>query len=231
MWYAVSLLTHRPDLLVVATHGDGIEAPADLICAVPAEETAIKDADLLAQRIKLNGEGEQTCANEIRNAPILGVPDDSKELVDASAPDRSNNAELGEMRADGVANRRQLANEQVSHAMQDEATGIDRSTMASMVRSLARAGLLQRRRTSRDARAYAVKLTTEGERQLRAAQPTARVVDERILDALPAKVREHFVDSLVRIIAALQPADARPRAARKAGASDGPADGRKPTRT
>ena len=44
-------------------------------------------------------------------------------------------------------------------------------------------GLLQRRRTKEDARAYAVKLTDEGWRVLKAADPLARKVDERILAA------------------------------------------------
>ncbi len=42
-------------------------------------------------------------------------------------------------------------------------------------------GLLQRRRTKEDARAYAVKLTDEGWRTLKAADPVARRVDDKIL--------------------------------------------------
>lgn len=40
-------------------------------------------------------------------------------------------------------------------------TGIDRSTLADIVRRLQRKGLLQRRRALEDARAYAVRLTDE----------------------------------------------------------------------
>jgi DNA-binding MarR family transcriptional regulator len=40
-----------------------------------------------------------------------------------------------------------------------EKTGIDRSTLADIVRRLVERGLLQRRRTRRDARMYAVRLT------------------------------------------------------------------------
>ncbi len=43
-----------------------------------------------------------------------------------------------------------------------ERTGIDRSTLADIVPRLSKKGLLQRRRTREDARAYAVKLTDEG---------------------------------------------------------------------
>ena len=67
-----------------------------------------------------------------------------------------------------------------------------------------RKGLLQRRRTREDARAYAVKLTDEGRRVLRIAEPLAKRVDERILDALPAKQREQFIDDLLSIVDTLQ---------------------------
>jgi len=67
-----------------------------------------------------------------------------------------------------------------------------------------RKGLLQRRRTKEDARAYAVKLTDEGRRVLRSAEPLAKKVDERVLDALPAKQRDQFIDDLLSIVDALQ---------------------------
>jgi DNA-binding MarR family transcriptional regulator len=85
-----------------------------------------------------------------------------------------------------------------------DATGIDRSTLADLVRRLQRKGLLQRRRRSDDARAYAVKLTDEGHRVLRAAEPLGKRVDERVLDALPKKQRQGFVDALASIVHALQ---------------------------
>jgi MarR family transcriptional regulator, temperature-dependent positive regulator of motility len=72
------------------------------------------------------------------------------------------------------------------------------------VRRLQRKGLLQRRRTKEDARAYAVKLTDEGRRVLRIAEPLAKRVDERILDALPTRQRDQFVDDLLAIVDTLQ---------------------------
>src|SRR5262245_15904088 len=48
-------------------------------------------------------------------------------------------------------------------------TGVDRSTLADIVKRLKGKGLLQRRRTKEDARAYAVKLTDEGRKVLRTA--------------------------------------------------------------
>ena len=83
-------------------------------------------------------------------------------------------------------------------------TGIDRSTLADIARRLQKTGLLQRRRTKEDTRTYAVKLTDAGRRVLRTAEPLAKKVDERILNALPAGQRKQFVESLASIVEALQ---------------------------
>src|SRR5262245_63343290 len=53
------------------------------------------------------------------------------------------------------------------------ATGIDRSSTADLVRRLVSHGWLQRRRTKRDARAYAVRLTSDGHRAWSQAAPAA----------------------------------------------------------
>ncbi len=50
-----------------------------------------------------------------------------------------------------------------------EQTGVDRSTLADIVRRLVKKGLLQRKRTRRDARMYAVRLTQRGLSALTAA--------------------------------------------------------------
>ena len=75
-----------------------------------------------------------------------------------------------EMKVDGLTPR-QLAvlvtvgqNEGLSQTDIMDSTGIDRSTVAEVVRRLLKRGLLKRRRTKEDARAYAVKLTIEGRR-------------------------------------------------------------------
>ncbi|MEQ1578838.1 MAG: MarR family winged helix-turn-helix transcriptional regulator [Hyphomicrobium sp.] len=81
-----------------------------------------------------------------------------------------------------------------------EKTGIDRSTLADIVRRMLKKGLLQRRRTKEDARAYAVKLTDEGWRALKATDPVARRVDDKILAVLPTNQRERFVQDLNTIV-------------------------------
>ena len=95
-------------------------------------------------------------------------------------------------------------NEGMSQTGLVERTGIDRSTLADIVRRMQRKGLLQRRRTREDARAYAVRLTDEGKKLLKLAEPLAKRVDERILGVLPVKRREVFIEELMIIVETLQ---------------------------
>ena len=94
-------------------------------------------------------------------------------------------------------------NEGLSQTHLVERTGIDRSTLADIVRRMLKKGLLQRRRTKEDARAYAVKLTEEGWRVLKATEPMARRVDDRILSVLGTAQRDRFVQDLNTIVEAL----------------------------
>jgi DNA-binding MarR family transcriptional regulator len=82
-------------------------------------------------------------------------------------------------------------------------TGVDRSTLADVVRRMLKKGLLQRRRTKEDARAYAVRLTEQGWRVLKSCEPLAKRVDDRILEALPIKNRDQFLADLLTIIESL----------------------------
>ena len=94
-------------------------------------------------------------------------------------------------------------NEGLSQTHLVEKTGVDRSTLADIVRRMLKKGLLQRRRTKDDARAYAVKLTEEGWRILKTADPLAKRVDDKILAALPGQQRERFLQELTLIVEAL----------------------------
>lgn len=101
-------------------------------------------------------------------------------------------------------------NEGLSQTDLVEKTGIDRSTLADIVRRMLKKGLLQRRRTREDARAYAVKLTDEGWKALKSADPVAKRVDDKILAALPAAQRDRFVQDLNTIVQALGKPDVVP---------------------
>jgi DNA-binding MarR family transcriptional regulator len=81
-----------------------------------------------------------------------------------------------------------------------EQTGVDRSTLADIVRRLVKKGLLQRKRTRRDARMYAVRLTPKGQGALTAAKPAATRVDQRLLTPLRVDERGHFLHALAEIV-------------------------------
>lgn len=92
------------------------------------------------------------------------------------------------------------SNEDPSQSLLVEKTGIDRSTMADIIRRLVGKSFVQRRRTRRDARMYAVRLTEKGRNALEAAEPAVRETDDRILAAVPSAQRDQFLRTLTRIV-------------------------------
>ena len=81
-----------------------------------------------------------------------------------------------------------------------EISGIDRSTLADIVRRLVSRGLLTRRRTRNDARMYAVRITPEGKRILEKASPIALKVDAAVLEGLTISERETFNSLLQKVM-------------------------------
>ncbi len=94
-----------------------------------------------------------------------------------------------------------------------KATGIDRSTLADLVSRMTARGLLDRERSTLDARAKAVRLSAAGEAVLAAARPRVIAADKRIVGLLPKAKRDLFLDLLSELAAA---ADAAPEEARLA---------------
>jgi DNA-binding MarR family transcriptional regulator len=80
-------------------------------------------------------------------------------------------------------------------------SGIDRSTLADIVRRLEMRGLIHRERTKADARMYAVQVTEEGRNILMRASPIARDVEEELLTGFSNSEREAFKALLRRIVA------------------------------
>jgi DNA-binding MarR family transcriptional regulator len=97
------------------------------------------------------------------------------------------------------------ASEDLSQTALVDATGIDRSTLADIVRRLVERGLLARRRTKTDARMYAVKLTAAGHSAMKAAGPVAESTDSKLLEALPESQRKTFLSALDRIVETMGP--------------------------
>jgi len=82
-----------------------------------------------------------------------------------------------------------------------DTTGIDRSTVSQIMQTMIRKGLLKRRRTKEDARAYAITLTEHGRDILKASEAIATGVDAALIAVLPATRAKTFIDNLRSIIA------------------------------
>ncbi|MFA4950261.1 MarR family winged helix-turn-helix transcriptional regulator [Brevundimonas sp.] len=100
------------------------------------------------------------------------------------------------------------------------ATGIDRSTLADLVSRMTVKGLLDREKSSIDARAKAVRLSPKGQEALDAARPRVEAADKRIMALLPKGKRDGFLGLLAELAgeadAAPDKAKAEARAAKKA---------------
>jgi DNA-binding MarR family transcriptional regulator len=81
------------------------------------------------------------------------------------------------------------ADEGISQTGLVQKTGIDRSTLADIVRRMLEKDLVERERTAEDARAYAVRLTRKGSNMLKKIRPFAEEVDRRIVAAIPDEHR------------------------------------------
>ena len=95
-------------------------------------------------------------------------------------------------------------NEGVSQTALVEITGIDRSTLAEMVRRMLEKGLLTRERTEEDARANAVAISPAGRKALRSARNAADRAERALLDALPLPDRQKFLKALREIAQAAE---------------------------
>jgi DNA-binding MarR family transcriptional regulator len=87
-------------------------------------------------------------------------------------------------------------------------SGIDRSTLADIVRRLVARGLLSRRRTRQDARMYAIRLTDQGQKVLDKAGPVARDVDNMLMKLLTPSQREEFQAGLRQLVESVSLAEA-----------------------
>jgi DNA-binding MarR family transcriptional regulator len=94
------------------------------------------------------------------------------------------------------------ASDGVSQSDLVRATGIDRSTLADLVARMISKGLLERERSSTDARANTVRLSEAGRIALVEAGKPATRSDARLLDLLPPKKRESFLKTLATLAAA-----------------------------
>jgi DNA-binding MarR family transcriptional regulator len=80
-------------------------------------------------------------------------------------------------------------------------TGIDRSTLAEMIRRMIEKGLLDRERTESDQRANAVRIAPSGKKALRSARTASERVERTLLSGLPTGDRAKFLKMLSAVLA------------------------------
>ncbi|MDX2155460.1 MAG: MarR family winged helix-turn-helix transcriptional regulator [Hyphomicrobiaceae bacterium] len=93
-------------------------------------------------------------------------------------------------------------NKDISQTGLVHATGIDRSTVAEIVKRLLKRNLIKRRRTRLDARTYAVRLTEEGEALLSSVAPAARRAEARLASVLNGHDGPVLNEALAHLVAA-----------------------------
>jgi DNA-binding MarR family transcriptional regulator len=81
-------------------------------------------------------------------------------------------------------------------------TGIDRSTVAGIVSRLIRKGLLERRRSPVDGRAYCVRLSKRGIKAVAGADRLYTRIEKKLLSGVPAAEANQFVSTLKSILSA-----------------------------
>jgi DNA-binding MarR family transcriptional regulator len=92
-----------------------------------------------------------------------------------------------------------LANEGASQTAIVGITGVDRSTLAEIIRRLVGRRLIARKRSKQDARAYILTLTDAGRNAVKKAEPVLLDVEKDILAAIPAKERSALLGALKSI--------------------------------
>ncbi len=93
-----------------------------------------------------------------------------------------------------------------------DATGIDRSTMADIVRRMLKKGIIQRKRDKDDARAYEVRITEEGVRLFKTVTPIVHRIEEKLLSALKGRRVDEFLTNLGLIVGNIQVSGSAPPA-------------------
>jgi len=79
-------------------------------------------------------------------------------------------------------------------------TGIDRSTLAEMIRRMIDKGLLDRERTEADQRANAVRIAMAGKKALRGARTASDRVERALLASLNTADRARFLKMLSTVV-------------------------------
>lgn len=78
------------------------------------------------------------------------------------------------------------SNPGASQTILTRATGVDRSTLSDIIKRMVAKGWVERARTPKDDRAYAVELTAEGKRMLATAAKAAQKAEADLMQQYPS---------------------------------------------
>jgi MarR family transcriptional regulator, transcriptional regulator for hemolysin len=81
-----------------------------------------------------------------------------------------------------------------------QAVGLDKTTMVVTIDELEAAGLAERRPAAGDRRARIVAITKAGERKVAEARKIVAGIQAEVLESLPARERELFVEALAHLV-------------------------------
>jgi hypothetical protein len=98
-----------------------MKALARLVGPVPRHNHPIELQDLLLEVEQLSAERGKARAGNLWHPFVAGVGNNMQQFRHSFAPDRRDNAELGEVRADRINHRSLLANEQMASAVKHQA--------------------------------------------------------------------------------------------------------------
>ena len=79
-------------------------------------------------------------------------------------------------------------------------TGVDRSTLADIVRRLNKRKMVKRRRTEKDARMYSVTLTDEGRKLTQEMAKKSHAIGEEFLSPLSANAQSALINALQVVV-------------------------------
>src|SRR5712671_2269078 len=98
-----------------------MKALARLVGPVPGHDQPIELQDLLLEAKQLSAERGKARASNLRHPSVARVGNNMQQFRDSFTPDRRDDTELGEVRADRINHRSLLANEQMACTVKHQA--------------------------------------------------------------------------------------------------------------
>src|SRR6202035_337709 len=99
-----------------------IEPHAHLVGSVPCPDQPVELQDLLLDPPQLSPECQQTRTSYLRNSLVVWIGYDIEQFLNTVTPDRCNDPELGKMGPDCIDHRGLLTDEQMTGAVEHQAT-------------------------------------------------------------------------------------------------------------